>query len=326
MHDEVALRWMAREHLRDLTLTHLHPALKRWSSNPPPKMRSIRNLAKLAAERADGYSQGSDSERLRKKFETHKKRYLEEERYGDDTEETFDAQALANLKKPLKRIGIALNLPSHVERVKQQVAPGQQITDWLDIEQRFRLLRAGLEPMHLPTQDERRAYELYKEDPFQWGAWTYPGSKERQDRIQEFNKDVSELEADLAIVRKAIDVRVISSDFLLSWGHLNMVIGRQIELVEQEDRAKKDFERGRAAGKTQRRHEQRRWVACRLMDATKNDKSKLRKAKNDLRVVIHDIENKKRKPPPGYARNVSSRIVERISWSEIKKLAQAWPG
>jgi hypothetical protein len=327
LQDDVALRRMAREHLRDLTLTHLHLAVKR-ANDPPAKIRSIRELAELAAKHTDGYSQNSDSERLRRKFATNKKRYLEEERYGDDIEETFDAQALANLKEPLKRLGIELALPSEVERLKQhavpepQVAPEQQEVDWLDIEQRYRLLSMDLNPMYLPTQDERREYDSYQEDPFQWGSWTYPGAKERQERILEFNKDVTELDAHLEVIRKTIAARMISHDFVLAWGHLNAVTGQKSELMAQEEHARREFERGLSSGKTQRKDDERRWVASWLMKTTKGDKSKLAKARSDLLSLIDDVKNERRKPPLGYRHKVSMRIAQRISWGAVKKLAQ----
>ncbi len=190
--------------------------------------------------------------------------------------------------------------------------------DWSAIESDLKTISAYLQPMKIADRKERRAYESYKEDPFKWGAWNYPGSEERQQRIHEFNDDVRVLEPDLKIIQEAIIARAVSTVFLKAWAYLHTLVGRQIELLAQEDDAKKAFDRGISAGRSQNSDRWRVWVAHWLLERTNDNKSKLKLAKNDLQDLIW-----KKELPPGCIEGVSKRIVEKISWKEIKRLTSS---
>lgn len=69
------LRWIGEEHYKDRARQN---AAKFWGNKypAPPKPRSDRELARLAAERF--YNQETDAERLRRKFRAQKDRELAE--------------------------------------------------------------------------------------------------------------------------------------------------------------------------------------------------------------------------------------------------------
>lgn len=116
--DDAALFWMANEHIRDRA--RLFSA--DWKANAAglsevprstPPLRSERELADEASKKF--YSAMSDkSERLRKKWEKGKRRWLDIARYSDDLTELFETQALAKIWLALARaeIPVAPNSPS----------------------------------------------------------------------------------------------------------------------------------------------------------------------------------------------------------------------
>jgi hypothetical protein len=125
--DDAALFWMAKEHILD----RAKRSSADWQtkangpSDPPrstPPLRSERELAEQASKTF--YPAMSDkSERLRKKWERGKRRWLDVARYHDDLPELFETQALAKSWVALARakISVVPNSPTGSAMTEHQM-------------------------------------------------------------------------------------------------------------------------------------------------------------------------------------------------------------
>jgi hypothetical protein len=114
---ERALMWMAQErHTDQVYLTPLYRELNESTVGPNWKPRSIRALAKAAAEKFYGQLAEDVADRLRKKFKADFER-LKYLLHHDYLPELFEFQALEEASRALKKVGISMNLA----RIKRNI-------------------------------------------------------------------------------------------------------------------------------------------------------------------------------------------------------------
>ena len=124
-----------------------------------------------------------------------------------------------------------------------------------------------------------------------WGYVSLPLDEHYAEQVEDFNRSVesggpNELEnlpSIYDIIEAAIRCRRISNDFLRAWGQLHVLLGRQHELIEQQDRAEASFRRGVAAGKSQTSRTQKVWYAKWILAATRGEQSK--RAENEFALA-----------------------------------------
>jgi hypothetical protein len=92
----------------------------------------------------------------------------------------------------------------------------------------------------------------------------------------------------------------MSNDFMMAWGHLHLLIGRQHELLEQQDRAEASFERGVESGKGQTSSLQKAWYATWILAASGSKRSKRDESENELAEICSELWRGKRPPPAGF--------------------------
>jgi len=102
--DLQALRHLGSEHYRDL-------ARRDWAKMKVDREPEVRSDRKLAEDAVRHFGLPSNaSERLRKKFKTQKKKWLEIELYHDDVPETLEFNSLQSIHTILLHYDIKMNL------------------------------------------------------------------------------------------------------------------------------------------------------------------------------------------------------------------------
>jgi hypothetical protein len=133
--DDAALRWMAGQYAGD----RARKARGVQLSQATGSLRSERQLAQEASEKF--YPKITDkSERLRKKWEEQKERWLAVVRYHDDLIESIETQVLANIWIALaeEHVPVVPNLPTgHAMSEEQMLGTGLP-----ELERLVELLRA----------------------------------------------------------------------------------------------------------------------------------------------------------------------------------------
>lgn len=152
--------------------------------------------------------------------------------------------------------------------------------DWEVLKENFRFTKLLLRPFVLPTKDEHeghkaliglgRGRDALVPKAYDWGDRDYPGSRARIDRILAFNEDLQTggavpnsafpVRSCFAVVSEAIERKQISTEFILAWGYLDMLAGRYVELLVDDD-ARRDSWRQLKAGTSQDQTGQRCWYA-----------------------------------------------------------------
>jgi hypothetical protein len=229
------------------------------------------------------------------------------------------------------------------------------IVDWDELQTKYKALRDALEPFVLPTDAELVSYKLRKLRgrpqntglalAFDLGARTYPGSNRRRNRIYEFNEDlrlgalrafqsklqfskeggkviVSAQEADqtcFEVIEKSIASQTVSTAFILSWGFLCLLLGRQTELLEQEEDAAHIFNRGISSGATQDTSLQRNWYACWVSQHTGGDKEKRTKVEFELAELCKEVWQGARLAPSGFDPEWFKQLIVLGSGGEVPK-------
>lgn len=105
--DEAALRWMGAEAYRDLFI-----GKENLGFHPVEKVRSERELA---AEASKLFFDTDAAERLRKKFNKSREKWMDVARYHDDVPEQLEANSLGKIAEVLSRYGVRIAL-QRVER------------------------------------------------------------------------------------------------------------------------------------------------------------------------------------------------------------------
>lgn len=107
--DRAALYWMAMQHHRDRALVFA-AKMGFGKSAGTSKPRSMRRLAKEAAQHKYGSSDASTIDRLREAFASDSDYWMAMAQSHDDVRETMERQILESLQKTLATVGIGMKL------------------------------------------------------------------------------------------------------------------------------------------------------------------------------------------------------------------------
>jgi hypothetical protein len=110
------------------------------------------------------------------------------------------------------------------------------------------------------------------------------------------------MKPDFVVIEEALKTKTISLDFMLAWGSLNSLLGRQLELLASEDDISKPFVAGVLSGGAQTVKLQRCWYARWVRQH--DDAERLIKREQIQREIADlclDIWRERRSPPANFA-------------------------
>jgi hypothetical protein len=224
--------------------------------------------------------------------------------------------------------------------------------DWAEIERRYIALRVGLDPIRLPSDEELRAYKLARSRKlkkssglplaFAWGERSFAGSERRVKAIQTFNNDLStggeqligksetkfripNSQSCFTVIDEAIATRTVSTDFVFAWGFLNSLIGRQRELLEQEEDASYIDERGFSSGSSQAARLRRYWYARWMIEQSSKEGPERENAQSEIAQLCADIWRRQR-PAVGefdrawFEKLICQEVDEKLEKNPTKRL------
>jgi hypothetical protein len=192
------------------------------------------------------------------------------------------------------------------------------VVDWDRIKREFAEFRTLLEQMPAPpSEQELQTHRVRTKLDFPSSLVAqldrdyraYYGSKTTEERLNRLKGEIDSggttqlpralgnVENCFLTIEASIATEKCSTEFVLAWGYLNQLFGRFVELMQQADEERKDFERNEKAGASSDTIVQRYWHAHWIIA---NSGTERKAAEFELAALCADIWQGRLLAPPGY--------------------------